>query len=82
MADAPFDDHRPMERFSVEGEEHVVIGHDLPERMENGCFLTVVTGEQQLDTGNTSCLAQHADEEKCRAGQAAGFQVERDRAIG
>jgi hypothetical protein len=59
-----------------------MVGNCLPKGREDGGFFGVITGEQQLNRWLVIDLAEEADEEKCRAGQATGFEVETDGAIG
>ena len=82
MPNAALDDHRPVECLAVEREQHLMVGDRLPERGEDGGFFGVIAGEQQLDRRLAFDLAEKADEEQGRAGQAAGFEVQADGAIG
>ena len=64
MPNAALDDHRPVECLAVEREQHVVVGDRLPEGGEDGRFLGVIAGEQQLDRWLAFDLAEEADEEQ------------------
>src|SRR4051812_16559263 len=81
MANAALDDHRPIECFAIECQQHFMVGHRLPERGEHGGLLSVVPGEQKLNRWLTIDLTEQPDKEQGGSGQTARFEVQADSTI-